>query len=75
MTHKDQTRAILDGSREDMNRAEIKRIQRDMADEWTEVNRRPGGPGAGAIGWLAFGVLVAAYILITGGLLFMWAIQ
>lgn len=58
MTHKDQTRAILDGSREDMNRAEIQRLKRDMADDW-----------------LAFGVLVAAYILITGGLLFMWAIQ
>ena len=30
--------------------------------------------GPRSIGDLAFGVLVAAYILITGGLLFMWAI-
>lgn len=75
MTPKDQARAILDGSREDMNRAEIKRIKRDMADEWIEVNRRPGGPGGGAFIWLVLGVLFAAYILITGGLLFMWAIQ
>lgn len=73
MTPKDQTRAILDGSREDMNRAEIKRLKNAAADEWIDLDRRPGGSGAGAIGWLAFALLVGAYVIISCAIL-IWAV-